>query len=457
MVGLPGDASNALAKGSKVVSDYVEDKLGIDKGPELHRPVLPTTEKIDQFIGGDEKRRNAVGKFLDRPPETTGGKYFESIGEFAPAVVGGPGGIGRKAIQSIAGGIGAEGGGSLAEYYFGDQAGPIGRLIGGALGLGGAPKLAKDTVPTAEALAKEANQAYKEARALPLELDRTGMDSLHKSIETELKLEGYRDLPNNAPGTFGAIKELIEPAGKNATITDIDSVRKVLNNVSGSKSDMKAATLAKERIDEYLSNIPDHHVISGDPSAVAEIFQRARPNYAALKRSETISKAMEKAERQAASSGSGANIDNAIRQRLKEILNNDKKRRGFSKDEIAQMERVVRGGPIGNIARKIGKFAPTGVVSAMPTIAAKLAAGDLAAVGLGGMGYAAKNLSEHLTKKGVANLDKMIGIGSVPTPEHATIDAIVRAALAERNRRAGQSDGEEPYRGPNLDPLQPSQ
>ena len=122
MVGLPGDAVEALSHGSKVASDYISEKIGVDKGPEPSKfNLLPTSEGINKAVGGDEMRRNTVGKFLDKKPETPGGKYAESIGEFVPGMVGGPGGVVRKGIQAVVGGAGSEAAGQVAKEYAPDH------------------------------------------------------------------------------------------------------------------------------------------------------------------------------------------------------------------------------------------------------------------------------------------------------------------------------------------------
>ena len=61
-------------------------------------------------------------------------------------------------------------------------------------------------------------------------------------------------------------------------------------------------------------------------------------------------------------SGTGANTQNAMRQRIREILDSDKSR-GFSPEARQQMEDIVTGTWMTNAARFAGKFAPSGPVS----------------------------------------------------------------------------------------------
>jgi hypothetical protein len=84
LLGFPGDAANLLAKGSKAASDYIADNLGVDKGPDIAKPIVPTSDIINKMVEG------VTGPM--HQPETTPGKYAETIGEFVPgAVAMGPG------------------------------------------------------------------------------------------------------------------------------------------------------------------------------------------------------------------------------------------------------------------------------------------------------------------------------------------------------------------------------
>src|SRR6185437_7641069 len=92
------------------------------------------------------------------------------------------------------------------------------------------------------------------------------------------------------------------------------------------------------------------------PAKVSSIWSDARGNYAAALRSERLSTAVEKAELQAGGANSGQNIDNATRQQIKSILNSPKSRRGYSGEELRQMQRIVQGTFAGDAARYIGNL-----------------------------------------------------------------------------------------------------
>ncbi len=131
--GALGDITNLGAKGIEKASDYVSEKLGIEKykrpeGPSI-LDKIPTSESMEREI----QKRNYGG---EKPyePQTTPGRYARKVGEFAPAAAIGPGGLIAKALSTVGGGVGAEGGGDLAEKVLGPNARPYGELIGGVAG-----------------------------------------------------------------------------------------------------------------------------------------------------------------------------------------------------------------------------------------------------------------------------------------------------------------------------------
>lgn len=50
-LGVAGDLSDALAKGSKVAGDYIGGKLGFQPSPEVAAPLLPTQAVINALMG----------------------------------------------------------------------------------------------------------------------------------------------------------------------------------------------------------------------------------------------------------------------------------------------------------------------------------------------------------------------------------------------------------------------
>jgi hypothetical protein len=124
---------------------------------------------------------------------------------------------------------------------------------------------------------------------------------------------------------------------------------------------------------------------------------------------------MTRADRQAAKSGAGSNIENSMRQKIATLLDNPKRTVGFSDAEKAAMESIVRGTPMRNVMRKAGKLGVDGGLS--------LAWNTAAAMGTGGASLPvtigstlARKLGERLTAKEGRALSEMVRSRSPVAP-----------------------------------------
>jgi hypothetical protein len=116
-------------------------------------------------------------------------------------------------------------------------------------------------------------------------------------------------------------------------------------------------------------------VVSGPAAQAAQILRDGRANYAAGKRSETLAAISERANRRAASSNSGQNLDNSIRSRVASALERPKVSGGFDDAERAALEGVAEGSVGTNIMRALGNLGGGG--------------GGIGAAGIGAIGGAA--------------------------------------------------------------------
>ena len=260
---------------------------------------------------------------------------------------------------------------------------------------------------------------YAAARGLGVEIKPASVSRLADDIASELQHEGYdKEL---VPHTFRALERLRNPVGENVTVSDIDSARKLLNRAGALPVERDSTRRAISAIDDYMANLDpadaavNEHFVPRLQAQMAE----ARGNYAAAKRAEKLDEAQESAIDRAATSGSGANINNVMRQDIRKILNNPRQLRGFSDEEIKQMRQIVRGTKVGNVARLIGKLYPAGVVSGgLSGLAAHAVAGPAAVPVTWGLGYGAKKLGDISTARNIAKLSNMVRsrspLGSVP-------------------------------------------
>lgn len=306
--------------------------------------------------------------------------------------------------------------------------------------------LPKAAPPTREALATASDAGYTKARGLGVEVAPQAVSDLGTSIGVRLGEDGING--KLAPKTFSILDDLAKPPPDSvATLANIETIRRSFGHAArdfSNPTEQMAAKRAIGHLDDYLAAIPDTDVIRGSASEASSLLREARGNYAAAKRSEQITDAVDIADLNAAAANSGQNIGNATRQRIKSILASDKNSAGFTAEELAQMERIVRGTRLGNTARVAGNVLGGG--GGLGSVAsAAVGAGALGPVGAAApaVGYLLKKLSNASVEKQTKILDAMIrsrsplagpaSAAAAPqiTPAQATI---LRAMLAAQQQ-----------------------
>ncbi len=369
----------------------------------------PDTRQIESAV---ESKTGDLGT-----PQTTAGKYAQSVGEFVPSAAAGGEGIIPKILTTVAGGVGSEAAGELTE---GTAAEPYARFAGGLFagaGTGLAAAEAKSMklasrLPTMDDIKKSAQAAYKAVENARLIASQDSLNGLVSATRAGLDQQLITDTV--APRTFAGLKQLEASGGD---IAGIMSVRQSLGKINPSAgTDYEAAQHVRDAIDHYIETLPPSEVVSGDPKFTQAMLEHARSSWRAYAKLDQVQTAMEIGSHTAAVAGTGANTQNAMRQRIRQILDSEKNSRGFSPETRKQMEDIVMGTWLQNSARKLGKFAPSGPVSGLTTMGAALA-GDLsggagvataAAAGVAIPATIAKYLGTYLTKRAIRELEDTI-------------------------------------------------
>lgn len=127
VAGAIGDLSDIGAKGLEAASNFVSDRLGIERYKRPEKPSIfeniPTSESITKAVEGK------TGKFYE--PKTTAGEYARTIGEFLPASLIGPGSLPVRLGTGATAALGSEAGGQFTE---GTAAEPYARVAGAMAG-----------------------------------------------------------------------------------------------------------------------------------------------------------------------------------------------------------------------------------------------------------------------------------------------------------------------------------
>jgi hypothetical protein len=220
-------------------------------------------------------------------------------------------------------------------------------------------RLGEKKVPTAQELKAAGSTGFEEARNLGVDYSPEAVKSMVDDLTRSLQESGFDSI--TAPKTSALLAKAgaIPEAEGGAVVTSLNnliSLRKALQEAAGSgePSERNAASRAIAALDEFISAADPSSVVAGTASAAGSVLDTARGNYAAAMRSDSVTKAVNKAERNAAKSNSGQNLDNATRQRLESIL--DKEARGWSKEERQLLDDIVRGKHGANVARYVGNL-----------------------------------------------------------------------------------------------------
>jgi hypothetical protein len=267
-------------------------------------------------------------------------------------------------------------------------------------------------VPDLDELKAAKNALYKQVDDQGAVYSPEQIQALYRGVADEVKTDGLGRITSKThPATKAMIKQMAGQSDNPATLSELDSLRQLAGSASVTNpADQRTAGLIRQNIDEFTESMTP--AAGGDAS---DLIKQARAANARFRKSELVDDLIEKGKRRAASTGSGGNEQNAIRQNIRRILDNPKLRRGFSDDEIAQLERVVEGTPGQNLTRLIGKLSPEGNgLMAMLGIGGTAIHPPLALAS--GAGFVSKRASERIANNNLDDLVRLVRTGSPVAP-----------------------------------------
>jgi hypothetical protein len=355
-----------------------------------------------------------------------------------------------------------------------------GALIGGALGtpgsaigglVGGGAQDASDYIASKSApvraaadMRDEASAIYNSPEMTATTLDPSAVTRLSDSVEDLQKQMRINPNARSTPLSGDIVDGLNElKANPSPSLSDIEGFRQTLNNVASAGKggpDTAFATAAKAKFDNFSAGLTGADLTSGDISDASNLT-RARTLWGSSAKLGAVDNALQQASDRAAASGSGANIDNATRQKLVALKNREAF--GWSGPEKSALQQVIDGTPTGNTARGVGNVLAGHGTTATAT---EIALGGLGEMAMSGQvspmtlaagsalpvaGYAAKKLGDALTSGRVANLRATIASGGgrlAPMPSVPVIapsvygptNALARALAASKGANAGPAN-----------------
>jgi hypothetical protein len=277
-------------------------------------------------------------------------------------------------------------------------------IAGGVVNAASQAKQIRAALPATDAIKKSAQASYKAVEDARLIASEGSLNGLVSATRAGLDQRLITDTV--APRTFKGLEQLQKSGGD---ISGILGVRQRLGEITPDLgSDYAAAQHVRDAIDSYIENLPPGEIVSGDAKFTQAMLEHARSSWRSYAELDQVQSAMEIGSHRAATSGVGANTQNAMRQRIREILDNDNKSRGYSPEAKKQMEDIVEGTWLTNGARFAGKFAPSGPVSGIASGMAYLGGGPGAAAAVAIPATIAKYLGTYLTRRQITELENII-------------------------------------------------
>lgn len=342
-----------------------------------------------------------------------------------------------RAAQSTLGAIG-QGAMLGGAYGFGSgEGGWQDRLQGAAIGagIGGvaggvvhkaanalSTRAARNAIPDVDDLRALSQAGYEAAENAGVIVRPEGMRRIATETVNDLAEFGYH--PQLQPKIGTLLSEMERLGNTNTTYKGLDTLRKMASRVAGSNDPSEAALASRiiNRLDDYMANLPADDLITGNAQQAAQGIRQGRDNWSRMRRAEMVDTARVKAERRAASTGTGGNLENTLRQNVRSILDNPRRSRGMSPAEIEMAERVVRGTPTQDALRLVGRLSPTtGGLSAMMNVGAAAFNPFLAIPGAVGLG--AKTVADGMTRRNVQRLSEMVRSGGMTADDIAKLAA----------------------------------
>lgn len=450
LAGMFGDTN----KRSGDIAGWVAGKLGA--GPEMQQAVgsiaskltptamLPSTAKIQGLTN------SVMGEGYK--PQTVAGEYANTIGEFLPGAMIGPGGLGRKAAMAVIPAVASETAGQLTK---GTGAEPYARFAGGLAGgvasAGLFPSAAKSAAvgaPTREAVKQQTDDLYGALRNAGIKYDGAAYEATIARIQDGMLKEGLR--PSVAKEAFGYLDDLKMPAGHSPDFSDISGIVQALGEKSrsavaaGDRTAAKAFDMIADGIRDFEMTAPMTSATGLAQEQVNTIRKTARGLALKNIKSRALEEIVANADTYAAGQESG------IRNGINKLLRSKYGSRLFSKEERTALLQVSQGRkPLRSLSRfglDLEKI--SGNATFLPTvgaIGAGAAGGPVVGAGLLAAGTAAKALSPRLTQKALEQAGAAIRSGKLGTKEltqamkDKRVQAIIRAAIAAESAKSSAS------------------
>lgn len=246
--------------------------------------------------------------------------------------------------------------------------------------------------PTMEQLKTQGSALFERAKGASAIVSPDSFQNILVKVEKDIFADAFD--PGLHPKVAAAMNALGKRLGKDMDMQELMITRRLAKNAADSidPDEARIGNGMVDNIDEYVEGLGDDDLISGAMEGAASNLREARKLWAKMRKREMIDDIFEKAENQA------SGLENGVRIQLRSLLNNKRKLRGFTPDEISLMKDVVRGNIVTNSLKLIGKLGP-GVGQQKNLVGLAIGAGGGAAA-FGPVGAVAVPAGGWLAQKG---------------------------------------------------------
>jgi len=430
MLGFPVDAvSSALSGFGELTGLY---------GP-IERPIGGSQffdELISPLRANVPEPATAAERIARRTGEEVGAASVALPLAFAsPAVRAAPLAVaGVEGGSAIGSGLGA---GLLAEQFPDSQAADVaGALIGGLTvggigsrmaGLGGADAVVRPGIEEQRSIASD---IYGQARADTRTLPQTSTQQLADNLTARMAAERLN--PRLQPGSQAILDAIVTDAQGPMRIEDVENLRRLTSSAlpaTASSADRRLAQIMREEITNFLEGL-------GDP--VASQLGEARSATRRASAAEDVARLADRATLRAASTGSGGNEINAIRQNLRRILDTPRLARSFTADELSAIREIVEGTADQNVMRRLSRISPmSGGLMAYLGIGGTVVSPEVA-LPIMGAAESARLLGERSTRRSIEGLLQQLAPDRVVAPSQPGAQDVLRGLLSLRAASGGE-------------------
>jgi hypothetical protein len=358
----------------------------------------PRTEAGQQALQATGEALQPIGEALQGAETALGEAAFEATG--SPAAAAAATTVPTALLEALGLGVG----GKLAKSTKRTQ--PSKRAVDKAL---------REAAPDAETIKNTARTIYNDLDNSGIRMKSKDFKGMVRRIKRETRKQGLD--ARVTPKAAGAIAALDDVVGTAPTLTEIDTLRKISQNVA-KNIDPTEASLGVQMINEidgFLDQVRPSALTKGDipASEVAGKYKAARTLWGRARRAEVIQEAITRGQDVAAGAEAG------IRNEFNRILRNKKLSKFIPAEEKALMRDVIKGDFSQNMTRLVGKVGLS--IDRSPNVFASIVAGGGLGTAIGGstgaivvpiVGTISKQIAKTLTANKAKFVESMTRAGT---------------------------------------------